>query len=309
MDNNVQRFLQSIEVKNTYKVMNFVMGDVDDDIENYSLMELEQFILDLKPNNPKAIVTICYALGRYAKWLSNDSFYQTIQTINKNLLWKKAKPYAKKKFISHKQYLEVIDEIEKYEEYNTLYFQSLFRCVYEGIYNDDMSVVKNLRSADIETNTVVLHEDNGHSYKLKVSENLVSDLRKLGKIDCWERPNRYGVCKVDVRGAYYDSIFKIESRDTGSDGTYRHSYYARLRKISKEYIGYSITPLQLYVSGIMHRINVELNKNNITLQEAFIEDSRDKLSHSIISKELIRCNYSGEVNHFRDIVRGHLESF
>ena len=140
-------------------------------------------------------------------------------------------------------------------------------------------------------------------------DKLVLDLEKLSKVNCWERPNRYGVCKVDVRGAYYDSIFKIESRDTGSDGTYRHSYYARLRKISKEYIGYSITPLQLYVSGIMHRINVELNKNNITLQQAFVEDSRDKLSYSIISKELIRCNYGGEVNHFRDLVRGHLDSF
>ena len=313
--NNVQRFLESIEVKNTFKVMNFVLGNVDDNIEGYSLMELEQFILDLKPNNPKAIVTICYVLSAYAKWLkeqgvvSDDSFYHMIQSFDKKLLWKKAKPLAKRKFISYEQFKEVIDDIEKHEEYNALYFRLLFECVYEGIYNDDMSVVKNLKSSDIEDNMVTLHEDDGHTYKLKISKDLASNLKKLEKIDYWERPNRYNICKVSMRGAHYDSVFKIESRDTSSDGTYRHSYYARLRKISKEYIGYSITPLQLYVSGIMHRVNIELNKNNITLKEAFTDDNRDRLSHSIISKELMRCNYGGEVSHFRDLIKGHLESF
>lgn len=313
--NNVQRFLESIEVKNTFKVMNFVLGDAKDNIESYNLMELEQFILDLKPSNPKAIVTICYVLNSYAKWLteqnikSGDSLHKMIQYLDKKLLWKKAKPFSKRKFISYKQFKEIIDDIEKYEEYNTLYFQLIFRCVYEGIYNDDMSVVKNLRSSEIGVNTVMLHEDDGHSYKLKISESLAEDLKKLETIKQWERPNRYSVCKVDMRGAYYDSVFKIESRDTSSDGTYRHSYYARLRKISKEYIGYGITPLQLYVSGIMHRINVELNRNESSLEKAFADRNYDKLSYSIIEKELVRCNYKGEVNHFKDLVRGHIESF
>lgn len=313
--NNVERFLESIEVKNTLKVMNFVLGDVNDNIESYSLMELEQFILDLKPSNPKAIVTICYVLNAYAKWLneqgieSGDRLYRMTQSFDKKLLWKKAKPFSKKKFISYKQFKEVIDDIEKYEEYNTLYFQLIFRCVYEGIYNDDMSVVKNLRSSEIETNTVVLHEDDGHTYKLKISEKLAEDLKKLENIKQWERPNRYSVCKVDMRGAYYDSVFRIESRDTSSDGTYRHSYYARLRKISKEYVGYSITPLQLYVSGIIHRINMELIRCNLSLTNAFADRNYDKLSYSIIEKELVRCNYKGEVNHFKDLVRGHLDSF
>lgn len=313
--NNVQRFLESIEVKNTFKVMNFVLGNVNDNIESYSLMELEQFILDLKPSNPKAIVTICYVLNSYAKWLneqgikSGDSLYRMVQSFDKKLMWKKAKPQAKKKFISYEQYKEVVDDIEKYEEYNTLYFQLIFRCVYEGIYNDDMSVVKNLRSSEIETNTVVLHEDDGHTYKLKISEKLAEDLKKLENIKQWERPNRYSVCKVDMRGVYYDSVFRIESRDTSSDGTYRHSYYARLRKISKEYIGYGITPLQLYVSGIMHRIDIELNRNDLSLEEAFADRNYNKTSYSIIEKELVRCNYKGEVNHFKDLVKGHIESF
>ena len=59
----------------------------------------------------------------------------------------------------------------------------------------------------------------------------------------------------------------------------------------------------------MHRINVELQKNHIPLEEAFADNSRHKLAHLIIQKELIRCNSSIEVGNFRELVKGHLDSF
>ena len=151
--NNVERFLESIQVANTAKVVKFVLKDTDVNIENYNPMELEQFILDLKPNSPKSIITICYVLGLYAKWLQeqgitdNDNFYQMIQSLDKKLLWKKAKPSAKKKFISNEQYKRVIHDIATYEEFNGLYYESLFNCIYYGVYNDDLSVIKNLRKS------------------------------------------------------------------------------------------------------------------------------------------------------------------
>ena len=317
MSTNVQRFLESIETPNTLKVANHVLKNVDGsvNIESYSLMELEQFILDMNPNSPRAIITICYMLSSYAKWLENEglvsdnSLYQMLQVIDKKLLWKKAKPFAKKRFISHEEFKQVIHDIAMYEEFNALYYELLFKCVYEGIYSDDMSVVKNLRKSEIGDDIVELHEDNGHSYKLKISEQLASDLKKLADIDIWERKNRYGVCKVDMDGAYHDSVFKTEVRKTSSEGAYRHSYYARLRKISKEYLERGLLPLHLYISGIMHRIKTELNKNGFTLEEAFSENNRDKMSYLIISKELMRCNYEGSVGNFREIVKGDLNSF
>lgn len=313
--NNIQSFLGSIELANTHKVMNHVLKNVDDNIEQYSLMELEQFILELKPNNPKAIITICYVLGKYAKWLSeqglvpDDSFYQMVYSLDKKLLWKKAKPYAKKKFISNKQFKEIYHEVGVWEEYNSFYYQTLFKSIYEGIYNEDMSVIKNLRSADIDGNIILLHEDNGHSYKLKVTENLAVELEKLSKINVWERKNRFGDFEVQAKGLYPDSVFKIEDRNKGADRTFKHPYYARLRKISNEYIGYSVPPFQLYVSGIIHRISMELNNYNLTLEEAFSEDVYNKVGYRIISNELIRCNYEGSVSQFRYLVEGHLDSF
>jgi len=314
--NNIERFIESIEVSNTLKVVKFVLRDTDVNIENYGLMELEQFILDLKPSSPKTIITITYVLGMYAKWLqeqgivSDDSLYQIIQSLDKKLLWKKAKPNAKKKFISNEQYKRVIKEIATYEEYNALYYELLFSCIYFGIYNDDLSVLKNLRKSDINDDGVItLQEDNGHSYKLKVPEKLATDLKKLADINIWERRNRFGICKVDMRGVYSDSVFKIENRSTASNDSYKFTYYAKLRKIAKEYLEYSLLPLQLYASGIMHRIKVELEKSRIPLEEAFAQNSRNRTAHMIIEKELIRSNSGIEIGNFRELVKGHLDSF
>ena len=314
--NNVERFIESVEVANTAKVVKFVFKNTDINIENYNQMELEQFILGLKPNSPKSITTICYVLSLYAKWLQeqniikNDNLYQMIQSLDKKLLWKKAKPAAKKKFISYEQYEMVIKDIATYEEYNALYYELLFSCIWSGIYNDDLSVIKNLRASDIEESGVLtLREDNGHVYKFKISERLAKDLKQLSSINIWERRNRFGICKVEMRGVNADSVFKIENRSTASQDSFRFTFYAKLRKIAKEYLEQPLLPLQLYASGLMHRIKVELERNNISLTDAFADNSRNRMAHLIIQKELTRCNSNFELGNFRELVKGRLDSF
>ena len=313
---NIERFINSIEPSNSQKVAKYALKNIDDDIENYSLMELEQLILDRKPNSPKEIITVCYVLGSYSKWLQeqnivdNDNLYQLIGSLDKKMLWKKCKPNAKKKFISEKDYQRVIKDIATYEEYNSLYYELLFSCIWNGIYSDDLSVIKNMRKSDIYDNgIVILHEDNNHIYKIKIPEKLATDLKKLADITMWQRPNRFGICNVEMRGIHKDSVFKVEHRSTSSNGSYRFTYYSKLRKIAKEYLEHTLLPLQLYTSGIMYRIKVELEKNGISLEEAFADNSRNKTAHLIIQKELIRCNSSIEVGNFRELVKGHIDSF
>ncbi len=314
--NNIERYIGAIESPNSQKVAKFVLKNVNDNIENYNLMELEQFILDRKPSSPKEIVTVCYILGAYSKWLNeqgivdNDNLYQIVNSLDKKLLWKKSKPNAKKKFINNKEYQRVIKDIATYEEYNALYYELLFSCIWNGIYSDDLSVIKNLRTSNIgDDGVVILEEDNGHSYKFRIPEKLASDLKQLANINSWQRPNRYGICNVDMRGVYPDSVFKIENRSTASNESFRFTFYAKLRKIAKEYLEHSLLPLQLYTSGVMHRIKVELKKNGISLEEAFADNSRNKMAHLIIQKELIRCNSSVEIGNFRELVKGHLDLF
>ena len=314
--NNIERFINSIESSNSQKVAKFVLKNVDDNIENYSQVQLEQLILDIRPSSPKEIITICYVFGLYAKWLqkqdivNNDEFYQMVLSLDKKLLWKKAKPNARKKFINYEEYQRVIKDIATYEEYNALYYELLFSCIWHGLYNEDLSVIKNLRTSNIDDNGIILlEEDNGHSYKLKVSERLAKDLKQLASITTWQRPNRFGICNVDMRGVYPDSVFKIENRSTASNNSFRFTFYAKLRKISSEHIGHSLLPLQLYTSGLMHRIKTELKRNGISLEDAFAQNSRNKAAHMIIEKELIRCNSGIEISNFRELVKGHIDIF
>lgn len=316
MNENMELYISSIESPNSKKVVQHIFKRInDDDIENYNPIQMEHLILNATPSSSKDIITIIYVLSSYAKWLQkeniieNDNMYQMLQSLDKKLLWEKAKPKAKKKFINNEQFKRIIHDIEMYEEYNSLYYTTLFQSIYEGLYNDDLSVLKNLRKCDIEDNIVTLREDTNHVYKIKVSERLANDLRKLADINIWERRNRFSVCKVDMRGIYSDSVFKIEHRSTASNDSFRFTYYAKLRKLAKEYLEYSILPLQLYASGLMYRIKTELEKNGITLEEAFADNSRNKTASMIIEKELIRCNSSFEIGNFRELVKGHLSSF
>lgn len=317
MNEKMELYIGSIESLNSQKVVKHVFKKIDaESIENFNFMQMEQLILSAAPNSPKEIITIIYVLSSYLKYLQeqgvidNDNAYQILQSLDKKLLWKKAKPFSKKKFISHEQYQRIIKDIATYEEYNALYYELLFSCIWFGIYSDDLSVIKNLRSRDIgDDGVIVLQEDNGHTYKLKVPEKLASDLKQLADINTWQRRNRFGVCNVDMRGLYSDSVFKIENRSTASNDSFRFTFYAKLRKITKEYLEYSLLPLQLYASGIMHRIKMELEKNDTSLEEAFANNSRNKTAHLIIEKELVRCNSGIEIGNFRELVKGHLDCF
>jgi hypothetical protein len=59
----------------------------------------------------------------------------------------------------------------------------------------------------------------------------------------------------------------------------------------------------------MYRVKTELEKNSISLEDAFADNSRNKMAHLIIQKELVRCNSNIELGNFRELVKGHLESF
>lgn len=309
MQEDYNRFIETIDSPNTAKVVKSLKKIGEYDYSNCTPAMMEHIILSLEPNSPKSITTIVYILSLYAKFLGNDNMYHMVKDINRNALWLIAKPGARKKFISYSQFKETFKDIELYEEYNSLYISALFRCIYEGIYSDDMSVIKNLRSSDIDGELVTLRDDNGKTYNLSISESLAKDLKKLGTINTWSRNNRYGECKIKTTGLYKDSCFKVENRKGSAEYAYRYSYYRILRNISKNYIGYSVLPLHLFISGIMHDISVNLQKNGIDMEDAFLAGNRNREVGKVIASELARKNYNIEVRNFREIVSGHLDIF
>ena len=309
MVKNFNGFLDTIESSNTKKVADSLRELGIHDYSDATPIYLENIIVGMKPNSPKAITTICYVLGLYAKYLDDNNLYHMVQDLDRGAIWFMAKPNAPKKFISNLSFENVYVEIGVYEEYNSFYVQTLFRCLYEGVYSDDMSVIKNLRASDVNENVVTLREDSGKEYGLKISDKLADDLIKLGDINVWERKNRYGTCKIKTKGLHEDTCFKVENRKGSSEYSYRFTYYRILRKIAKEYLECNLLPLQLFVSGMMFRIGVKLKEFDIELEEAFANGNRNRVVNKIISDELIRCNCDTEVRNFREMVNGHLDVF
>lgn len=309
MKNDYEGFLKTFGSSNTMKVMNSYSAIGEHDYTDCTPIDLEQIVLSMKPNSPKAIIMICYVMGKYAEYLGNKELCRMIHDMDRNALWMLAKPHAARKFISNSVFENAYHDVGVYEEYNGFYQQTLFRCLYEGIYSDDMSVIKNLRASDIKGNVVHLKDDNGTLYDVTVSSKLASDLIKLADVDVWERKNRHGTCRIKTVGLYEDSCFKVERRSGSSEYSYRFTYYRILRKIAKEYLGYNLLPLQLYVSGIMHRIRARLDKHGISIEDAFAPNNKNRIVSNIISDELECSGYDIEVRSFREIVKGHLDVF
>lgn len=309
MQGDFDGFIETFESSNTKKVVRSLKKIGDYDYSNVTPTDLEQIVLSLEPNSPKSITTICYTMGLYAKHLGDNTLYHMIDDLDRGAIWKLAKPNARKKFISHSQFKKVCKDIETFEEYNALYISTLFRCLYEGVYSDDMSVVKNLRSSNVTENVLALNPDNRKEYFLYVSDGLANDLAVLGSMNTWSRRNRYGECKIKTSGLYEDTCFKVESRSGSDQYAYRFSYYRVLRKIAKEYVGYGLLPLQLFVSGIMNRIKINLFENGIELEDAFSPNNKNRLVNKAISDELKRCNYDIEIRNFREMVNGHIDIF
>jgi hypothetical protein len=313
MNESYTLFIESQTNENTKRVARSLSAIGEYDFTNIDLPKLEDFIVSLKPKSKKTITTDCYMLSKYAEFTNNDNLVKLVKQLDRNILWERAKPFAEKKYLSYAQFKKVMrglnpDDPDEDFEQNALYYQTLFWCIYEGIYNDDMSVIKNLRASDINNNVITLREDNGNVYDITVPVELVENLKTLSNTSVWQRRAKGGsIALINIKGIYEDSCFKAEQRTKQVD--YRIGYFVRLRKITKTYFDYSVTPLQIYISGIMHRISMQLKEKDIELEYAFKAEGRNKAVHTIISDELTRCNCDTPTKNFREMVDGHLEVF
>lgn len=314
----VENFIEKIKdddlSNTTIYTINCILNRFDDSLlkcNNY--FELENILIKSKPKSRKEITTMCYVLSKYVKYLennniiSNHNLYRIIKSIDRSIIWEKSKVFSDGKFISKKMLDDIIHDIGIYE-LNGFYYQCLIKAIYEGIYDgESMSVLTHLRASCINDNIVTLYLSDGKKYNLEISKELSDNLIELSKIDLWERKGRYNVYNRKIIGIYPDSCFKFDI--TSNLDNVHFSVYKKLRYIIKEYLDFKLSPLNIYISGIMQRIKISLYENNIDLEEAFSYNNRNFDVNSIIKKELDRSHYCVSVNRFRENVSDYIETF
>jgi len=305
-NNKYKEFIASISSIKSQRVYKSYSSLGEFDYTDCDIKLVEKAILCTKPKDIKSITTACNILRRYAEFIGNTLLVKIVNSIDRKELWERIKPDNARKFISNKQYKEICHDIIMWEEHNALYYQTLFMAIYEGIYNKDMSVLKNLRARDIEDNGVILHPDSEDEYFLEISKDLLNNLRELSEITNWEQTARYSNIQLPLVGDFPDTCFKTVRRAEKNEARF---YYYRLRKIANDYVERPLRAYELFISGITYRIAEELKDNGITLQEAFKAHSRDKTIRAIFSNELFRCRYLNQVKNFRELIESYLDVF
>lgn len=310
MTEDYKEFIASFENPNTRKAVTAKRIIDEYDYSQCTTELLEEVILKTSPRSLKTITSTCTILKWYAKFLGNQAMISQVENLDRKKLWEKIKPNVAQKFISHRQFEEVFMDISQHAELNVEYQLTLLRAIYEGIYCSDMYVLRNLRRSDVDGNTVTLCNRNEEKYTLEVSSWLSEHLIRMSKVNTTERKNDCCYFEVRIEGPYHDSCFKSELRGgVEKENTYKNHYNKVIAKIAKEYIGFSITPAQIFVSGIMYRLKISLDTIGISIEEAFSENNQNPMVNQAIQRELDRCNYNIKPNAFRELVIGHTEIF
>lgn len=313
MNENYLKFIEQQTSPNSKKVARKYSLIGEYNYTNITDEQLIDIIIQFKPRTKNDISNCCGALKRWGEHNNYALLLELLKTLDKNEVLKKARPYVDDKYFSYSQFKQVMrglnpDNPDEAFENNTLYYRTLFWCLYEGIYNGDMSVLTNLRASDISGNIVTLRENDGNMYEMEIPPELANNCLQLSQMLIWERKCRGGaIAKINISGIYSDSCFKAETKNATPN--FRAGYFAKLKKITNAFFDYKVEPLDIYVSGIMHRIAVQLKDNNIELEDAFKLENRKRQVHDIISNELNRCNYNIEVRNFRKLVYGHCQTF
>lgn len=323
MNEDYTKFINSYDNENTRKSIKFFIELLEKhNIELSSNVitdndQLENVFVKCNIQGFNSVIGFRSVLKNYSIFIKDKTLFNLITKLDIYHVLKTLKANIQHSYLSESEFEAIYDEIGKYNNdedtffHNRLYYKTLFLSIYEGIYCDDMSVIKNLRVSDINGTAITLHYDSRTEKHINISDRLAKDLITLAndidpkkKVSVWYRNNRNGLCKIPTQGLFYDSIFKVEIRSANSKYSYRSSYYGRLRRIAEEYIGHLIAPKNIYFSGIINRVKKRYGKSDKDFIKAL--EASDKTLIKIYEDEAKRSNYGVAFWNFRQTIMGRV---
>lgn len=279
---------------------------------------IKKVVLDCNPKSgEKSVTTIIQVMIKYAKFINDQYLVSILKNADRKEIWDAVKEKAPRRFISNKEFEKTLSQIlksesTKYRWYNAEYYAALFWCVYEGIYSKDYGLLKNVRASNINKTTVVTYDGDKNEYKFVLPQKLINMLLNLSLYTDWETSQ--GGYKMI--GLYNDSCFKITQRpprkNNGTEratDSYRTNYRNKLTTLCKDCLNRCISPQEIYISGIMHRIILRAQQEGINWKDIFEPNNKNRFHSSIIAQELQHSYYNKSVRNFREMVKNYLDVF
>lgn len=282
-----------------------------DKVMEMSADELTDLLIQTQPNSITEVRNLKGSITKYAEFYGNKEFVKVAKQVDPLNVWVLycESGTKKQRFISKHAFDELIQEFQMAGELNSEYRVALLRCIYEGVWSDDWSVIINLRGSDVHGNVVTVRPDGRESFDLTVSDELAESLVELSRMNYTERQNRFGMFSIQTFGKYHDTCFKLENRkDKEIDR--KQCYWRECKKVY-DVVGFEprIKPRQLYVSGLIYKVKEELEKNGIALEQVFVYKGRHKVGVEIVNKVMEQHGYPYSYVDLSKMVVGHVNSF
>lgn len=287
-----------------------------DKVMEMSVDELIDLFIQIQPNGITEVRNLKGSTTKYAEFYGYNDFLKVAEQVEPLKVWEMycTSGLKKQRFISKYAFEKLLMEIHSEKERNTEILNSeyrvaLLRCIYEGVWSDDWSVIINLRGQDVHGNVVTVRPDNREPFELTVSEELAVSLIKLSGSNSLERRNRSGMFPIPAYGKYHDSCFKLENRKD-EDIDRKQCYWRAIKKVY-EAVGFEprIKPRQLYVSGLIEKVKNELEKNGIALEQVFVYRGRHKAGIEIVKRVMDEHGYPYSYVDLSKMIIGHVENF
>lgn len=291
------------------------------DICQWDCEQFTETFVKCKPHSLQEVSSMIFATEEFLKWVITNGYsdqqrgIQELKKVNRQTVFYSSleKNGVERKYISYSEYRKAMESISA-SEINDVYFRALLCAIYEGIYSDDMSVIMRLKASDINDRMVRLHNNSDESWDIEVSEECVGLLSMNARIQDYYL--------IAPRGGYreeknffgwdgsLDAVFKTGSRQSGANRktSCRQSYCGIIRKMDV-YFGRHVKPRSIFISGVMHRASLNLEKEGYSLSEAFVYRAGNREALNIVLNEFQRSNYPIDGKKLRENIKGHLSEF
>lgn len=308
--------------KNYQNIFTFIQRiDLPDNVCDWDSMQFEEALIASKPNSLQEVSSLMFATEEFLKWLLRNGYSENYRCINEiGRINRQAVFYAsletngiKKKYISYDEYNMLMQKIGE-SEINDVYYKALLTAIYEGIYSDDMSVLMNLKDTDIDGNVIKLHDDDGNDWDIEVSQQCAELLIMNARIQDFYIVAPHGGYRTEKkycgRDGSLNACFKTALRNESADRkkSCRQSY-CRILRCLDEYLGRHTKPKNIFISGIMHRASLRMEKLGMNLEDAFVFGNDNKSAMAIVQKELAASRYQIDNKGLKENIKGHLDEF